>query len=312
MHLRAMKTELFEAATPNARRTWILAIPVLVLVFFVVGQLLVLLPTKWLDLTSRETIETYPSILYLIIGVFSMVAVIFGAWLHFFERRSWASVGLGLGKDTRRNYVLGFGLGLLMAASVVYAVRLFGGYVVESEVGLQFYDLAPILILMFGFMLQSGVEELIFRGWMLGRIAARYGLWAGVIGNSVLFTLIHIDTEALAALGLSGILLFTAMTMLFSVFLSLLVIKEKSIWGAAAWHAAWNWMFITWFGLPTTGIELNLVPLVSDLMPAPEAAVWLTGGTDGPEGSILALVVLALGCLWLVRSLRRNRSLEHQ
>jgi membrane protease YdiL (CAAX protease family) len=307
-----MKTELFEAATPNARRTWILAIPVLVLVFFVVGQLLVLLPTKWLDLTSRETIETYPSILYLIIGVFSMVAVIFGAWLHFFERRSWASVGLGLGKDTRRNYVLGFGLGLLMAASVVYAVRLFGGYVVESEVGLQFYDFAPILILMFGFMLQSGVEELIFRGWMLGRIAARYGLWAGVIGNSVLFTLIHIDTEALAALGLSGILLFTAMTMLFSVFLSLLVIKEKSIWGAAAWHAAWNWMFITWFGLPTTGIELNLVPLVSDLMPAPEAAVWLTGGTDGPEGSILALLVLALGCLWLVRSLRRNRSLAHQ
>jgi membrane protease YdiL (CAAX protease family) len=307
-----MKTELFEAATPNARRTWILAIPVLVLVFFVVGQLLVLLPTKWLDLTSRETIETYPSILYLIIGVFSMVAVIFGAWLHFFERRSWASVGLGLGKDTRRNYVLGFGLGLLMAASVVYAVRLFGGYVVESEVGLQFYDFAPILILMFGFMLQSGVEELIFRGWMLGRIAARYGLWAGVIGNSVLFTLIHIDTEALAALGLSGILLFTAMTMLFSVFLSLLVIKEKSIWGAAAWHAAWNWMFITWFGLPTTGIELNLVPLVSDLMPAPEAAVWLTGGTDGPEGSILALLVLALGCLWLVRSLRRNRSLENQ
>jgi hypothetical protein len=100
--------------------------------------------------------------------------------------------------------------------------------------------------------------------------------------------------------------------MLFSVFLSLLVIKEKSIWGAAAWHAAWNWMFITWFGLPTTGIELNLVPLVSDLMPAPEAAVWLTGGTDGPEGSVLALIVLALGCVWMVYSLRRNRSSGHQ
>jgi membrane protease YdiL (CAAX protease family) len=307
-----MKTELFEAATPNTRRTWILAIPVLAFAFFIVGQVLVLLPSKWLGLVSRETIETYPTILILIIGVFSMVALIFGAWLHFFERRSWASVGLGLEKDTRRNYLLGFGLGLLMAASAVYAVRLLGGYVVEAEVGLQFYDLAPILILMFAFMLQSGVEELIFRGWMLGRIAARYGLWAGVIGNSVLFCLMHVDTDALAALGLSGTLLFVAMTILFSVFLSLLVIKEKSIWGAAAWHAAWNWTFITWFGLPTTGIELNLVPLVSDLMPAPEAAVWLTGGTDGPEGSILALIVLALGCLWLAGSLRRNRSLEHQ
>jgi membrane protease YdiL (CAAX protease family) len=306
-----MKTELFEAATPLSRRTWILAIPVLAFVFFIVAQISVLLPTKWLGLSSRETIETYPTILYLIIGVFAMVALIFGAWLRFFERRSLASVGLGLGDDTRRNYLLGFGLGLLMAASVVYAVRLLGGYVIEAEVGLQLRDLAPILILMFAFMLQSGVEELIFRGWMLGRIAARYGLWVGVIANSVLFTLMHFDKDA-SALGLSGILLFAAMTMLFSVFLSLLVIKQKSIWGAAAWHAAWNWMFITWFGLPTTGIELNLVPLVSDMMPAPEAAVWLTGGTDGPEGSILALIVLALGCLWLVRSLRRNRSLEHQ
>jgi membrane protease YdiL (CAAX protease family) len=306
-----MKTELFEAEPPKHRRTWILAVPVLAFAFFIVGQILMLLPTKHLGLASRETIETYPTILFLIIGAFGMTALVFAAWLRFFERRSWASVGLGIGKDTRRNYLLGFGLGLVMAASVVYAVRLLGGYAIEAEVDLQLRDLAPILILMFAFMLQSGVEELIFRGWMLGRIAARYGLWAGVIANSVLFTLMHFDKDV-SALGLSGTLLFVAMTILFSVFLSLLVIKEKSIWGAAAWHAAWNWMFITWFGLPTTGIELNLVPLVSDLMPTPDAAVWLTGGTDGPEGSVLALVVLVLGCVWLGYSLRRKRSSGHQ
>ena len=306
-----MKTELFEAETSTHRRTWILAVPVLAFAFFIVGQVLTLLPVKLLGLASRETIETYPTILFLIIGAFGTTAVVFVAWLRFFERRSWASVGLGLSKGSGRNYVLGFGLGLLMAASVVYAVRLLGGYAVEAEVHLQLRDLAPITILMFAFMLQSGVEELIFRGWLLGRIAARYGLWAGVIANSVLFTLMHFDGDV-SALGVSGTLLFAAATLLFSVFLSLLVIKEKSVWGAAAWHAAWNWMFITWFGLPTTGIELNLVPLVSDLMPTPETAVWLTGGTDGPEGSILTPIVLALGCLWLARYLRRYRSSGHQ
>ena len=303
-----MKTELFEMASANCRRTWILAVPVLAFAFFIVGQILVLLPVKLLGLASRETVETYPTILYLIIGAFGTTALLFFAWLKFFERRSWASVGLGLGDGARRNYLLGFGLGLLMAASVVHAVRLLGGYEIEAEVDLQLGDLAPVFILMFAFMLQSGTEELIFRGWMLGRIAARYGLWAGVIVNSVLFTLMHVDLEANAALGISGTLLFIAATLLFSVFLSLLVIKEKSIWGAAAWHAAWNWMFITWFGLPTTGIELNLVPLVSDLMPAPEAAVWLTGGTDGPEGSVFTPIVLVLGCLWLFRSLHRQRA----
>ena len=306
-----MKTELFEIASANCRRTWILAVPVLAFAFFIVGQILVLLPVKLLGLASRETVETYPTILYLIIGAFGVTALLFAAWLRFFERRSWASVGFGIAKDTRRNYLLRFGLGLSMAASVVYAVRLLGGYSIEAEVDLQLRDIAPILILMFAFVLQSGVEELIFRGWMLARIAARYGLWAGVIGNSVLFTLMHFNRDV-SALGLSGTFLFIAATLLFSVFLSLLVIKEKSVWGAAAWHAAWNWMFITWFGLPTTGIELNLVPLVSDLMPTPEAAVWLTGGVDGPEGSVLTPVVLALGCVWLIRSLRRNRSSGHQ
>ena len=303
-----MKTELFEAEGPNHRRTWILAIPVLAFAFFIVGQILTLLPIKLLGLASRETIETYPTILFLIIGAFGMTALVFAAWLRFFERQSWASVGLGISQDTRRNYLLGFGLGLAMAATVVGAVCLLGGYIIEAEVNLQLQDLVPILILMLAFMLQSGTEELVFRGWMLGRIAARYGLWAGVMGNSVLFTLMHVDTDSLAALGLVGIILFVSATLLFSIFLSLLVIRERSIWGAAAWHASWNWMFITWFGLPTTGVELNLVPLVSDLMPVPAAAVWLTGGTDGPEGSVLTPIVLALGCLWLIRSLRRQQA----
>lgn len=303
-----MKTELFEAQVPNHRRTWILAIPVLAFSFFIVGQILTLMPVKLLGLASRDTIETYPTILFLIIGTFAMAALVFAAWLRFFERRSWASVGLGVREDTRRNYLLGFGLGLLMAATVVGSVQLLGGYSIEAELNLQLRDLVPILILMLAFMLQSGTEELVFRGWMLGRIAARYGLWAGVIGNSVLFTLMHVDTDALAALGMAGIIMFTFATLLFSIFLSLLAIRERSIWGAAAWHASWNWMFITWFGLPTTGIELNLVPLISDLKPVPDAAVWLTGGTDGPEGSVLTPVVLALGCLWLIRSLRRQRA----
>jgi membrane protease YdiL (CAAX protease family) len=306
MHLGAMKTQLFEAEPLNHRRTWIWAVPVLAYLFFILGQILALLPAKVLGLISRETIETYPTILYLIIGAFGMTALVFMLWLHFFERRSLASVGLEFSTDARRNYLLGFGLGLLMAALVVYSVRLLGGYVVEAEVSLGLQDLLPISILMFAFMLQSGAEELIFRGWMLGRIAARYGLWAGVVGNSILFTLMHVDTEALAILGPSGTTLFVAATLLFSVFLSLLAIRQKSIWGAAAWHASWNWMFITWFGLPTTGIELNLAPLISDLAPAADAAVWLTGGTDGPEGSIFTPIVLALGCLWLFRLIPRK------
>jgi membrane protease YdiL (CAAX protease family) len=184
-----------------------------------------------------------------------------------------------------------------MAAGVVFAVRVLGGYSVETQTHLASTDFIPILVLLFAFILQSGTEEVVFRGWMMGRLAERYGLWIGVIGNSVLFTLMHVDSEALALLGWTGIVIFLSASMLFSIFLSLLVIRERSVWGAAAWHAAWNWMFITWFGLPTTGIELGLAPLVADYMPTPDAAVWLTGGTDGPEGSLMTPIVLLIGAL---------------
>lgn len=302
----ANATFLFGTAEGNYRRTWAWATFILLPAFFLAGQILFLLPAKLLGWITRENVETYPYVLHLIIGAFAAAALIFVLWIRFFERRDLRSVGLGLDGDTTRRFVRGFLIGLLMAASVVYAVRLFGGYSVEAESQLALADLAPIGILLFAFILQSGTEEMVFRGWMMGRLAERYGLWVGVIGNSLLFTLMHVDIEALSALGASGIAIFTSATLLFSIFLSLLVIRERSIWGAAAWHAAWNWMFITWFGLPTTGIELGLSPLAADYMPAADAAIWLTGGTDGPEGSVLTPIVLVIGSVVLALLLRNR------
>lgn len=300
-------TFLFGTAEGNYRRTWAWATFVLVPVFFLGGQILFLLPAKLLGWITRENVETYPYILHLIIGAFAVSALIFALWIRFFERRDLQSVGLGLDGDATKRFVRGFGFGLLMAASVVYAVRLLGGYSVEAETQLALADLAPIGILLFAFILQSGTEEMVFRGWMMGRLAERYGLWVGVIGNSALFTLMHVDIDALSALDASSFAIFTSATLLFSIFLSLLVIREQSVWGAAAWHAAWNWMFITWFGLPTTGIELGLSPLAADYMPTAGAAIWLTGGTDGPEGSALTPIVLVIGSIVLAY-LIRNRT----
>ena len=136
---------------------------------------------------------------------------------------------------------------------------------------------------MFAFGLQAGTEELIFRGWMMERLSARYGLLAGVVGNSLLFMLMHMEAGGSETGSILSTIVFNLMTFLLSVFLSLLVIRQRSIWGAAAWHAAWNWIFITWFGLPTTGIELGLTPLLTNLAPVDDAPFWLTGGPTGPD-----------------------------
>jgi len=305
-------TFLFGQEDGDYRRTWAWATLILVPLFFLIGQVLFLLPTKLLGFTTAENIETYPYVLNLIIGAFAATACVFMLWVKVFEKRSLASAGLGMSDDWVKRYFWGFAFGLLMATSVVLGIRLLGGYIIEAEIVITAADLVPIVVLLFAFVLQAGTEEFIFRGWMMGRIAERWGLWAGVIGNSLIFTLMHVDVDNTAALGLQGIAIFTSTTFLFAVFLSLLVIRERSIWGAAGWHASWNWMFITCFGLPTTGIDLGLKPLFADYMPAADAPFWLTGGADGPEGSVFTPIILVLGCLivvWMLRN-RKIRSIE--
>jgi membrane protease YdiL (CAAX protease family) len=301
--------EIFPEQISSHRNTWVWAVPILVFAIFILGQLSVILPADALGLVSRETIETYPTVLYLIIGTFTMVGLLFILWIRFFERRTLASVGLIFNRQAKTLYVRGFAIGLLMGSAVVCGILLLGGYGLEAGAGSKSRDLIPILILMVAFIVQSGVEEMVFRGWMMSRISARFGLWAGIIGNSILFTLMHVEFDGLDTTPVAMIVLFNLMTFLFSVFLSFLVIREKSIWGASAWHAAWNWIFITWFALPTTGIELGLSPLVRDLAPVEGAPEWLTGGMTGPEGSVLTLIVLTLGCLILLwRGLKPDSS----
>lgn len=296
-----MKITLFPEVPNGHRQTWIWAVPVLVFALFIIGQLAVILPADALGLVTRETVEKYPTVLYLILGTFTMVALLLIAWVRYFERRSLAGVGLVLDQHAKRFYIRGYGLGLLMGAAVVLGIYLFGGYVLEAGADPRPLDLIPILVLMVAFIVQSGTEELVFRGWMMGRIAERYGIWAGVIGNSALFTLMHVEFGELGTTPVAMMVLFTVMTMLFSIFLSLLVVREKSIWGACAWHASWNWIFITWFGLPTTGIELGLSPLVTDLAVTDNAPEWLSGGIAGPEGSIMALIILVIGCVIVLK-----------
>ena len=71
-----MNTKLFTEEINEYRETWIWAVPVLVLAIFLLGQLIVLLPADAFGLVTRETVETYPTVLYLVIGSFTMVALL--------------------------------------------------------------------------------------------------------------------------------------------------------------------------------------------------------------------------------------------
>lgn len=291
-----MEQSFFPHSGTTHRHTWTWALLVLSIAFVFGGQILGLIPLKLLNLVTRETIEQYPQFLYILISVFGMIAVVLTLWIKYYERLPFASAGLSFNQAAFKRFIRGYGFGLLMGSAIVASVYLLGGYVVERDTSLGVSDVLIILSLTVGFIIQSSTEEYLFRGWLMSRLIERHGTLVGIIGNTAVFSLLHFSPENFHDDTLMNIL-FVTLLPLFSIFLSLYVIRERSIWGACAWHAAWNAVFITWYGLPTTGIAIDIQPLLVDLMPSDTSPMWLHGGPAGPEDSIMSSVVLVTGCL---------------
>lgn len=295
------KREIFDSAGPRKRTAWGPILPFLAIVFLFIGQIVTLAPVFEAGLMAEEDLERYPNIIYMLFVPFSAIILITTLWVRFFEGRTLASIGVVFSSNSFRDFRIGYGYGLLMAFVIVSGIWGLGGYELENNAAFQMSDSIPIAILLLGFIVQAGAEEYLFRGWLFSRLAERYSVFVGIVGNTLVFVLIHLPVVDFSKTSILMVVLSISMTMLFSIFLSLIVMNQKSIWGAVAWHAAWNWFFINGFGLATTGIELGLNPMIVDLKAVETAPVWLSGGLNGPEESILTIIVLAVGCILVAK-----------
>lgn len=288
--------ELYAAAPARQRRTWTAAAVVLALAFVVLGQLLAVIPmrmTHWLPSDQTD----WRSLSYILYVAFGLAAIITIGWVTLFERRRLANIGFnsnGLARFGR-----GFALGLVYLAAVVGAIWATGAYRIEAagvfQAGLSAAVLTPLVVLLFGFIVQGSTEEIVFRGWLMGLIASRHGLVVALTITSLLFGLAHAGNIAPSkelALALVNIALF-------GVFIGLYAAREGSIWGVCGWHAAWNWLLGTGFGLEVSGEVVRVTPLITDLHAVDGAQWWLTGGAFGPEGSVVVTAVLLVSAVVL-------------
>lgn len=213
------------------------------------------------------------------------------AWSRFVERRSLATMGL-TGRQGLRKYLVGLAIGIGMVALAVLSIWIAGGFV-SNDVLPAFSSpssLVWIAILLACFAFQSGVEEFIFRGWLLSTATRRWNVAAGFIASSVAFTFLHFSPHQPVR---EIIMAFT-----FGLFACAWVWRASSIWGVMGWHAGWNWFTGVGFAIPITGLDLNLPALLVELTPNGSDA--LTGGPAGPESSVLTIGLLAAGRLLLL------------
>ena len=291
------RVEIFAPRTARSRRTWTAAALILIVIFFLIGQLAtifaVLKPMGYhkADLDA----QWQPLAIYLAGGGVTIILIVAWAWL--FERRSPAA--LGFNARMAGAYLRGLLVGALSLGAVVGVIFVAGGYRAVGDLSLGLLApavLTPFLALLGGYMIQGAAEETMLRGWLMPLVASRHGLVAAVLINAGFFALLHasnIDPSKELALGLFNLFLF-------AVLLSLYAVKEGSLWGVCAFHTAWNALLGTGFGLEVSGQKVAIAPVVVGLAPIPGAPWWLTGGAFGPEASIAATILLAGGAAYLI------------
>jgi len=206
------------------------------------------------------------------------------------ERRSLGDYGLP-GRDVFGRYFWqGVAWGLLAVTCVmvlIFAGRgfsfgglaLHGGSLVGYGVGWA------IVFLMVGFF-----EEFLFRGYPQFTLTTAMGFWPSAVLLSIVFGFVHLGSRGENWMG-------GAAAGLFGLFLCFTLRRTGNLWFALGLHASFVYGETFIYSVPNSGFP-SYGHLLNSTLQGPR---WLTGGSVGPEASVMMFVVLALLFMLFVR-----------
>lgn len=133
-------------------------------------------------------------------------------------------------------------------------------------------------------------EESLLRGYLQYTLARGIGFWWAALLLSLAFALWHVSNGGesligLVVVGLGGLVFCLSLW------------YTKSLWWAIGFHAGWDWGQSYLYGTPDSGLLAKGRLLASH----PSGNALWSGGTTGPEGSLLILpllIVMAAG-MWM-------------
>ncbi|MGB7137141.1 MAG: CPBP family intramembrane glutamic endopeptidase [Acidobacteriaceae bacterium] len=193
-----------------------------------------------------------------------------------------------------------FGLGAALGWSgvvlCVLPTALIGGLVISAFTNAhQFWLLIPDLIALAAGTLAI---EIAFRGYPFLRLAEAMGPGLGALFMAVIFAIWRTHTAPA-----------TTATVLVSFFLgwvlAVAVLRTRALWVGWGFHFAWIAAMAMLFGLPAAGtLDYSPVLLTNTIGPP-----WITGGSEGPEGSAFAVLV---SCLLIFAMMRYTSDLKYK
>jgi uncharacterized protein len=227
---------------------------------------------------------------YIVFKAANLVALlIVSAIMARLERRSIAIYGLPARRALRGEFWRGVFGGLaaitvLLTAMRVVSVFDFGRIALHGAQTLE-YAIAFALV----FLLVGVQEEFKYRGYGLYTLTTGIGFWPAALISVLFFGAGHIPNHGENFIGVMNVCLGA---MLFCLMLR----RTGNLWMPIGVHAAWDFGQSVLYGVPDSGYLLPGRLFESHF----KGPAWLTGGTAGPEGSVLCTALII--ALWFAIS----------
>jgi membrane protease YdiL (CAAX protease family) len=126
-------------------------------------------------------------------------------------------------------------------------------------------------------------EEFFFRGYLQFTVASGMGFWPAAVLLSAAFGAVHLGNPGEGLVGALGVFLI-------GMFFCLTLRRTGNLWFAIGSHAAFDFGETYLYSVPDSGLVLPGHLSAASL----HGPRWLTGGSIGPEGSVVSFAILAL------------------
>lgn len=269
------------------RAGWRLAIFVLVVALLAMGGAFLL---TILHVTQAMRAGVTPASILVQESIGFAAALAATAMMGALERRPFGGYGLPGATAFGAPFWQGAAWGIAMIAAMILLIRVFGGFsfggfALQGPALWRYALLWGVAFLFVGFF-----EEFLFRGYAQFTLTTGLGFWPAAAMLSALFGGLHLANGGEGKVGALSVFVI-------GMFFCLTLRRTGSLWFAVGLHAAFDWGETFLFSVPDSGIVASGHLLNSSL----HGPVWLTGGTVGPEGSVMAFVVVALAAVLFAR-----------
>ncbi|WP_186066346.1 CPBP family intramembrane glutamic endopeptidase [Burkholderia gladioli] len=211
------------------------------------------------------------------------------------EKKSWFDYGLAGSARTTR-FLSGIVCGFTAISALILVLWKTGLIRVEWAEG-QAWKYAGAWAA--AFIMAAVFEESLLRGYLQATLTRRIGFWPALAVLSLIFGLLHATSSSENFVGILNAIVL-------GLILCLTLRYTGSLWWAIGFHAAWDWGESAVYGAADSGSIVQHAIFTT----RPLGQVLLSGGSAGPEGSLLILPLMGLLalCIWSRWSAEFHRS----